>query len=250
MKRGNDRLADSRLKSQVTIRLTMVLAMSGVIISTSCSVQPARPVVRPVATMARATTTASSPVKTTDSAPANPKIPKVIFMLPGQGHNVVYLVDSSGSMLDSFDEVRSEMFKSIKQLNPESQKFHVIFFSATPRENQPRALVSPTPDNVDQCTEFLKTMMPAGQTDPISSIRRAFKVLPDNDDGRTSVIFLLTDGEFPDNPAVIDLVKTLNKEKRVIVNTILYHHSSKEGIEVLTKLAEDNGGKFEFVREE
>ncbi len=54
---------------------------------------------------------------------------------------IVYVVDRSGSMLDTFQYVRQELKRSISALR-RTQKFHVIFFSSGMVENTPKRLVS------------------------------------------------------------------------------------------------------------
>ena len=63
-----------------------------------------------------------------------------------------------------------------------------------------------------------------------------------------SVIYLLTDGEFPDNKKVINAIKQLNKAKHISVNTILFNNNSLDATRVLKKIAEENNGIFRFVR--
>jgi hypothetical protein len=173
------------------------------------------------------------------------------FNLQSAGHNVVFLVDRSGSMLDTFDNVRAEILKSLSRMDPKSQKFHIIFFAAgNPEENRAQTLVAANKDNINEASKYLENVIPSGSTNPIPAIKRAFEVMNKAGGGKTKVIFLLTDGEFPDNAAVLDLLSSLNKDKSVIINTILHVHQTPQAVEVLTKIAQENGGKFKFVEAE
>ncbi|OPX24126.1 MAG: hypothetical protein B1H04_02695, partial [Planctomycetales bacterium 4484_123] len=85
---------------------------------------------------------------TTGGSGAGPK--SRFFGTGGSAYHIVYVVDRSGSMIETFDEVREEMKRSILRLSP-AQTFHVIFFSSgTPKENPPRRLVHAVPQNKRQ----------------------------------------------------------------------------------------------------
>jgi len=157
-------------------------------------------------------------------------------------------VDRSGSMLDTFDEVRFEMLRSISRLSP-GQTFHVIFFaSGPPKENPPRRLVYGTSRYKLEAANYLKQIQPQGQTDPIPALERAFRVLQNTpNQKRGKLIYLLTDAEFPDNEKVLAAIRNLNGGKQVHVNTILHHHRSPGAMKVLRQIAADNGGRFKFV---
>lgn len=182
--------------------------------------------------------------------------PKALFFnLPSAGHNIVFLADRSGSMYDTFDNVRAEILKSLSRMDPKSQKFHIIFFAAgNPEENRAQTLVSANKENITEASKYLDNVIPSGLTNPVPAIKRAFEVLSKAGGSKTKVIFLLTDGEFPDNEAVLELLSTVNKDKSVIVNTILYTRlradQTPQTVDVLTKIARENGGKFKFVEAE
>ena len=184
-----------------------------------------------------------------------PKPPRV-----GSARHIVYVVDCSGSMLDTFDEVRREMLTSVGKLGlrpdgPDKQSmqtFHVIFFSSGKlRENLPRRLVDATEANKLAAKKYLETIMPENRTDPIPALKRAFEVLqaaPGAKDGK--LIILLTDGEFPDSEKVFDVINKLNSSRGVHINTVLHHHRSAEAVKVLGRIARENGGVFKFVQAE
>ncbi|MFB3890977.1 MAG: VWA domain-containing protein [Phycisphaerae bacterium] len=166
----------------------------------------------------------------------------------GNAHHVVFVIDRSGSMLDTFDYVRKEMLNSIARLK-EVQDFHVIFFAAgTPQENPPRQLVPASDDYKNAAAEFLQGIRPEGQTNPLPAIARAFEVLERADKRPGKLIYLLTDGVFPDNDAVLKLIAQLNAKKDVLICTFLYDDKSADAVKVLQKIAEDNRGHFKQVR--
>lgn len=176
-----------------------------------------------------------------------------LFGKGGNAHHVVYVIDRSGSMMDSFDKLRAELLNSISKLKP-VQDFHVIFFATgNPKENPPQQLVTASPEYRQQAAEFLAEIKPEGQTDPIPAIQRAFQVL-DKADARKKgkLLYLLTDGAFPDNKKVEALIKQCNSggKEKVFVCTFLYGDKEKEAATFLEKLAKDNGGHFKIVTDD
>ena len=170
------------------------------------------------------------------------------FGTGGNAWHIVYVVDRSGSMVDTFDEVRKEIIKSFSKLSPQ-QTFHVIFFaSGKPKENPPRRLVYAETASKREALKFLKSITPEGQTDPVPALKRAFAALsrtPGNKQGK--LIYLLTDGDFPDNEKVFTAIRDMNTKRDVHINTILHRFRNPEFEKVLDRIAKENGGKFKFV---
>ncbi len=63
------------------------------------------------------------------------------------------------------------------------------------------------------------------------------------------LIYLLTDGEFADNQAVLDELRKLNAGKSVVIHTILHEHQNPEAEKILRTIAKEHSGKFKFVSE-
>ena len=169
--------------------------------------------------------------------------------------NIVYVIDRSGSMHRTFGIVREDMINSIIALDAEpadefiDQWFHVILFAdGEPIEHDASRLVAATLGNKASACEFLQEVQAAGQTDPIPALRRAFTVLSraqDPDEGR--VMFLLTDGDFPDNREVFETIAELNRNNSVTINTILFGRRTAESERVMARIADDSGGWYKFV---
>ena len=155
-----------------------------------------------------------------------------------QPRKIVYVLDRSDSMCDSFHFVKYELKRSVGELT-DSDKFHIIFFSSGPPvEMPPRQLVLATERNKKMAFEFIDGVVPQGETDPSKALERAFYCHPE-------LIYLLTDGEF--TPEVVRLVKDLNKDGKVKLHTIAFLY--KTGEPVLKQIAAENGGVYKFVSE-
>lgn len=152
---------------------------------------------------------------------------------------IVYVVDRSGSMLDSFAYVQSELKRSIAALR-RSQKFHVIFFnSGPPLESPPQRLVSAIHAHKQQFFAFLDTVVPRGDTQPERAMRRALALEPD-------LIYLLSDGiDF--EPTLLQKLDEWNKGRRTRIFTIAY--LDRTGSELLERIARAHNGEFTFVSE-
>lgn len=156
--------------------------------------------------------------------------------------NVVYVVDRSGSMLNTFGGVVKELKQSIGALR-RSQRFHLIFFnSGAPLENPPRRMVSAIAAQKEAAFQFLQGITPAGDTDPRPALRRAFAVEPD-------LIYFLTDGEFEEYAqSLFAMLDQLNKQRKVRIFTIAYVNQA--GGVVLERIAREHDGEYRFVSED
>lgn len=152
---------------------------------------------------------------------------------------VIYVVDISGSMIDTFVYVQSELKRSVSALR-RSQKFHVIFFnSGAPLENPPKRLVNAIDAHKHQFFEFLDGVGCRGDTQPEAALRRALSLRPD-------LVYLLSDGiDFPRN--LFQLLDEWNEDRLVRIYTIAY--LDQAGRDVLERIAREHNGEFKFVSE-
>lgn len=168
----------------------------------------------------------------------------------GGGNHFVYLVDSSGSMGDAFQSARAALLQSVDLLTPK-QRFYVVFFDAEcdymriadPAKDEPRSVFA-TPENKRRLKSWaMKISMDRGRA-PYEPLEFALSLRPD-------VIFLLSDGEFPQG-----IERLLSEKNRVsnlfgdedpisIVHTIGYH--SREGEERMRRIAAANQGQYRHV---
>ena len=165
----------------------------------------------------------------------------------GYAHHIVYVIDRSGSMSDTFEAVRNEMITSISRLQ-DIQDFHVIMFAdGPPIENPPRKLVSGNRENKDAVLKFLNDVVAQGKTDPVPALNRAFDVMERANTRPGKLVYLLTDGDFPDNEKVLSALRARNRSKDVHINTYLYAAKPLSQAEkVMTQIASENGGKYKF----
>lgn len=166
--------------------------------------------------------------------------PKSPFMgVSGNAMKVVYLCDSSGSMMNKFDMLRVELRKAVDALRP-VQQFDVIFFAEDNFLAMDKMLLNAVPEAKRKAYDFLEKVSPHGSSDPIPGLRQAFATGP-------QLIYMLTDGDFPNNTQVIEEIRKLNVGKKVKINTIAFMDRGEEYEKLLKTIASENGGLFKFV---
>jgi DNA-directed RNA polymerase subunit RPC12/RpoP len=177
---------------------------------------------------------------------------------------VIFVIDKGGSMVGSFDEIRTQLIDSVCRLK-EPQQFHVVFFSGDKCEQlQPRRMVTATSDNTRAAVRALSSVHATGfGSSPIPALEMAFRTLRNTPYDRGKVLFLLTDGEFdssgyeyrgPDgrplvgNQAVIQWLRANNKSGGVHVYPIIMGPRPSADIDAsLEFLAQENNGRHKYV---
>ncbi len=154
---------------------------------------------------------------------------------------VLFLCDSSGSMMNKFDVLRVEIRKSIDVLRP-VQSFDVIFFSNDSFVALDRQLLPAVPETKRKAFEFLEGVTPRSTSDPIPGLRAAFAANP-------QLIYMLTDGDFPNNQQVLEEVRKLQARRavKIKINTIAFMDRGDDYEKLLKSIAEESGGLFKFV---
>lgn len=171
-----------------------------------------------------------------------------VFGNGGNARTIAFCCDSSGSMIDKFSSLKAELAKAIEGLKP-IQQFSIVFFAdekAHAFENG--SLVSATPENKRKAYKWLEDLTTSGTSDPIPGLEIAFKAKPE-------LMYILTDGDFPNNSEVLAKTEALNKGKKTRVNTIAFVTSqdddtSESFLKFLQTLADQNGGKFKHVAQD
>ncbi len=170
----------------------------------------------------------------------------------GDVKHVVYLVDASGSLVDTFPFVIAELKRSIGELTMD-QTFAVVFFQGdrvlTPwpgmrkathfNKRQAMMWIDPTSDNV----------RPAGaDTNPIPAIKQALHYRP-------QLVFLLSDNITGRQKYEIDQQVLLTETRKANladtrINTIQFLHPDPleaYGLKgTLEQIARQSGGRFKF----
>ncbi len=187
------------------------------------------------------------------------------FGTGGNAHHVVYLVDWSGSMFAEgrYETVQLELLRSLGDLQ-DSQDFAILFFTqGAPQEVPPGQLVAAGDEQRAAAGRYMRDKIgPPGSaaagpmmgTDPIPALRRAFEVLHQPTNSKPGkLIYLLTDGDFADNKAVLAELARLNRGREVHINTILYatslELSSGSTVQDMMKaIATAHGGTYKWVK--
>jgi hypothetical protein len=161
-------------------------------------------------------------------------------------------VADKGSMLNIFDSLRVEIFKSVDGLKPE-QSFNVVFFESDGfRAVDGKAMLAVTPENKRRLRDFLDRVYVKGETNPKPGLEFAFKLEVD-------VIYLLTDGDFngPGNEAIVKLCKENTKAGKPRINTLAWidkdlkaKRDDLEFVKAMKAIAKNSGGKFTIVNED
>jgi len=147
-----------------------------------------------------------------------------VFGNGGNARKIVFVCDASGSMINKFSSLKNELNKAISNLKV-PQAFDIVFFQdgkasvfSTYKLKQ-ETLQLANGDNKRNASAFLEEVTTTSTSDPMPGLTIAFQRQPD-------LIYLLTDGDFPDNEAVKKKVKELNKPgpngKKIKVNTIAF----------------------------
>ncbi len=106
-----------------------------------------------------------------------------------EARSIVYVVDASGSMLTTLEEVFGELRRSVEQLHP-TQRFQVLLIQNTrsgathrhapiPPGARELVLASATRRNKDALAAWIETVEPAGKSDPIGALESALALEPD-----------------------------------------------------------------------
>jgi len=167
----------------------------------------------------------------------------VDFFIPGGPVNrVVFVCDASGSMLNKFDVLRQELRKAVDRLRA-GQAFDILFFSGDRYLALDPQLLLAVPEAKRKAYAFLDGVAPHGTSNPIPGLKAAFATGP-------QLIYLLTDGDFPNNDEVLAALRKLNKDKKIKVNTIAFMDRGEAYEKLLQRIADENGSSFKFVAEQ
>ncbi len=169
-----------------------------------------------------------------------------------QAKKIIYVLDASGSMVDSLPFVLKEMNQSISRLSSD-QQFNAVFFVdgtaveiPVPNLGWKRADAEAKLAVANWANSDVRSIVPQGRTDPIQAIRLAMKYQPE-------AIILLSDnitgrGRYELNHA--ELMGLLIKEdpkNHVVIHTVQF--LSEDPSRALEQIASAHHGTHKFVTE-
>jgi hypothetical protein len=177
-----------------------------------------------------------------------PKDPPVAQSKP---ERIVFLVDASGSLVDSLPQMLAWLNRALQTVDANEQ-FAIYFFkSDKPIAIKPKGMLKPSRNLLTQIEEeWLNAsrlpVFPSGRSNPAKAITQALTLEPTD-------IYLLSDDSFgfyqgdTTSSDALDLVKQAIGEADVRVHGVQFFYRSDQSI--LETVANQYDGTFEFVRE-
>jgi len=169
---------------------------------------------------------------------------------------VVYVIDASGSLIDTFPFVLRELKRSIAAM-PSDHQYTVIFFQdGNVIEPKPLGLKEASPYTRLAMMRWLDEVRPGGRTSPVPALERALSYRPDQ-------VFLLSDNITGggtgatqmelEQQRLVNVVKQTNRDTRIHTIQYLYPDplSRAQGMKgTLELISEMTGGDYRYVSEE
>jgi len=187
-----------------------------------------------------------------------PQTQAKVFGVGGNALQLVYVIDASGSLVDSLEFVIVELKRSISDLTGR-QRFSVIFFQGDrpPLEVPPHGLQAATPQRKQAVKKWIDldsgNITAAGTTNPVPAIELALKYNP-------QLIILLSDnitgqeGMYEiKQKQLLQAIEQANRHDTKISTIQFLHRDPLEaaGLPPTMKLiAQRNGGRYRFIDEQ
>ena len=169
---------------------------------------------------------------------AKPEEGVSFFGTVSRGNKFVFIIDKSGSMSGNrLAAAKKELCSTLKGLKP-TDKFMIYFFSDAAQAMPARAMLAGTPKNIQWATDWVRGRSVDGGTNPTQALSWCFNLRPDT-------VWLLTDGQFADGPA-LDAIAAGNRQLKARINTLAFH--DKAGANILQRIARENDGTYRFVK--
>jgi hypothetical protein len=156
---------------------------------------------------------------------------------------VAYVLDLSGSMVEKWPLVREEVTKAVGNLAADST-FDVVLGAEEVVEHFHPEPVAPTPEALAALHQFLQGRRTEGPTGMIAPMEAALANEPD-------VIWLVTDGDMPNNKLFRERVRKANPGGRTRVNVVVATEGRRlpdvdriDMVRFLQAVAAENGGKL------
>lgn len=156
---------------------------------------------------------------------------------------IVFICDASGSMINMWASVKAELGVEIDKLPPASTFSIIIFLDGETVKEVGGNFLAASPENKLKAERFMDGVLTNGSTNPLFAVERAFQARP-------TVIHLLSDGDFPDNDAVLRRIRRLNSTGFVTIDTVCFAPdpvADDANIQVLKEIASENDGTFKEI---
>ncbi|MEE9212449.1 MAG: FHA domain-containing protein [Phycisphaeraceae bacterium] len=162
--------------------------------------------------------------------------------------SVAFLIDASGSLVDTLPLVIERVSGLIAELEP-AQRFTVIFFQGGKViEVKPAGLRPATDERKTQVTQWMDPargrVIPRGAANPVNALRRAIGYAPDHLCICSDNIVGTRAGQV-DQAQLLSVLAELNEDKRVRISTIQFFYPDPQN--TLRIIAEQHGGVHEFI---
>ncbi|NBC11458.1 MAG: hypothetical protein GVY24_06945 [Planctomycetes bacterium] len=166
----------------------------------------------------------------------------------GNARTIVYVIDASGSLVDTLPFAIDELKNSLRNLIPE-QRFSVVFFQES-RALYPFPGMKPaTAQNIKAVSQWLDSdeVVPHGSSNPKKALQIALSYRPD-------LIYILSDNITGDDQYAIDqkeLLQFIEEHKqrkgaaKTRINTIQFLYP--DPLDTLEKIAEKHEGEYRYV---
>ncbi|XP_044289601.1 von Willebrand factor A domain-containing protein 3A [Varanus komodoensis] len=152
---------------------------------------------------------------------------------------VCILVDTSGSMESSLEQVTKELTSLIwEQLRTNNTKFSLISF-AEDVEVWQECLMEATNEACHDAAQWLSLFQAHGNTSILKALRRAFSFQD------VEALYVLTDGK-PDTSCslVLKEIEMLMKRRAIKIHTISFNCADRDANDFLKQLAFQTGGRY------
>lgn len=177
------------------------------------------------------------------------------FGTGGNAKRLVYMVDASGSLIDTLPFVVLELKRSINELS-EQQEFTIIFFQGQEPKEVPtptKGLKKASGDNKKKVIEWIDTeqgnVIPAGLSNPVKALKLALQYKP-------QLMFLLSDNITGQGRYEVDQRQLLREIENANVagtkiNTIQFIYPDpllRVGMKAtMQMIAERSGGTYKYL---
>jgi hypothetical protein len=168
------------------------------------------------------------------------------FGVEARGTRFAYVIDISGSMdlgigmgsLKRIDVLKTELGKSVAALLENAHYFVALFSSDAKPMGGRLEWVAANDSGKQWGRRTIPLIAAEGETIPVPAFKMVLTLRP-----RPDAIYFMTDGEFDKDYA--NQIARLNSDFRIPIHCITF--ISKEGEDVMRKIAADSGGTYTHV---